>query len=84
MNPWNEQDPKRSAVLPLEKTKEKNLDAEGIIHISGTSCKSATTSTDTQEKDDQEMELVMEQYVQKRDTAISMLNFFGRSKIKSL
>ena len=39
--------------------------AESISQISESSYKSATTSTDTQEKENQEMELVMEKYVQK-------------------
>ena len=69
---------------PVGKTKEVVLDAEGISQISESSYKSATTSTDTQEMDDQEMELVMEKYVKKQDNANSMLNFFGRSKFKSL
>ena len=69
---------------PIGKTKKVVLDAEGLSQISEWSFKSATTLTDTQEVDDQEMEFVMEKYVQKQDNASSMLNFFGRSKFKSL
>ena len=69
---------------PVGNTKEVVLDAEGISQISESSYKSATISTDTQEMDEQEMEHVMEKYVKKQDNANSMLNFFGRSKFKSL
>ena len=77
-DPENQQ-PKSSGAVVMErtrskakkcgpsvgKTKEVVLDAEGISQISESSNKSATTSTDTKEMDDQEMELVMEKYVQK-------------------
>ena len=56
---------KKKSGPSVGKTKEVVLDAEGISEISESSYKSATTSTDTQEMDDLEMELVMEQYVKK-------------------
>ena len=69
---------------PVGKTKEVVLDAEGISQISESSYKSATTSTDTQDMDDQEMELVMGRSTSKKqDNANSMLIFFGRSKFNS-
>ena len=75
---------KTKKCVPLVgKAKEVVLDANDISQIGESSHKSATTSTDTQEMDNQEMELVMEKYVQKQDNAKSMLNFFGRSKFKS-
>ena len=59
---------KKKSGPSVGKTKEVVLDAEGISEISESSYKSATTSTDTQELDDLEMELVMEQYVKKNRT----------------
>ena len=56
---------KKKCGPSVGKTKEVGIDAESISQISESSYKSATTSTDTQETDDQEMELVMEQLVQK-------------------
>ena len=63
-------------------TKEVVLDAEGISQISESSSKSATTSTDTQEKDDQEMELVMEKYVQKTGQCQFKTKFLRKIKIQ--
>ena len=63
-------------------TKEVVLDAEGISQISESSYKSATTSTDTQEMDDQEMELVMEKYVQKTGQCQFNAKFLRKIKIQ--
>ena len=64
-------------------TKEVVLNAEGISQISESSYKSATTSTDTQEMDDQEMELVMEKYVQQTGQCQFNAKFLRKIKIKS-
>ena len=63
-------------------TKEVVLDAEGISQISESSYKSATTSTDTQEMDDQEMELVMEKYVQQTGQCQFNAKFLRKIKIQ--
>ena len=63
-------------------TKEVVLDAEGISQISESSYKSATTSTDTQEMDDQEMELVKEKYVQKTGQCQFNAKFLRKIKIQ--
>ena len=58
------------------------MDAEGISQISESSYKSATISTDTQEMDDQEMELVMEKYVQKTGQCQFNAKFLRKIKIQ--
>ena len=67
---------------PVEKTKEVVLDAEGISQISESSYKSATTSTDTQEMDNKEKEIVMEKYVQKTGHCHFNAKFLRKIKIQ--
>ena len=62
---------------PVGKTKEVVLDAEGISQISESSYKSATTSTDTQE-----MELVIEKFVQKTGQCQFNAKFLRKIKIQ--
>ena len=56
---------KKKCCPLIGKAKQVVLDADGIHQISEKSYKSATTSTDTQEMENQELEIVMEKYVQK-------------------
>ena len=63
---------------PVVKNKEVVLDAEGFSQVRESSYKSATTSTDTQEMDDQ----VMEKYVQKAGKCQYNAKFLRKIKIQ--
>ena len=60
---------------PVGKSNEVVLDAEGISQISESSYKSATPSTDTQEMDHQEMDLLTEKYVRKTGHCLEKQQF---------